>query len=215
MEDKQNIPDAEVWLQSFLNTGQIHTDFLPLENEIWREITIIYFMLSKACHLRQRLTESEEKYRLCPCNFWDSPLKCLNMTQFETKGACFALQLFHPPVQSKVLVTKTIIRQAAHYLPQRLDTPLFTSTINLLLHSTSVIGFFGCIQVFLCVLVLLVFLIGNFYLTLDHNFFTFHKSVSAKLFFQSSAQSDKSNHGYTCNQEYTSNQGYMFTEVRC
>lgn len=42
---------------------------------------------------------------------------------------------------------------------------------------------FGCIWVFLCVLVLLVFFIGKVYLTLDYNFFIFHKFVSDKLFF--------------------------------
>lgn len=105
------------------------------------------------------------------------------MTQFETKGACFALQLFHPPVQSKVLVTKTVIRQAAYYLPQRLDTPLFTSTINPLLHSTSLIGFFWLhLGLFVC-FSFVGFSFGKFYLTLEYNFFTFHKSVSAKLFF--------------------------------
>lgn len=124
--------------------------FLPLENEIWRKIPITYFMLSKVCHLYQILTESEEKYRLGLCSFWDLPRKCLDMTQFKTKGACFALQFFYPPVQSKVLVMKTIIRQAVYYLPQRLDTTLFPSKINPLLRSTSVKGFWLHLGLFVC-----------------------------------------------------------------
>lgn len=126
--------------------------FLSLENEMWRKNPITCFRLSRVCYLYQRLIESEEKYRLCTCSFRDPlTLKHLNVTQFKTKGACFALQFFYPAVQSKVLVMKTIITQAVYYLPQRLDTPLFPITINPLLHSTSVIGFlvaFGSFCVF-------------------------------------------------------------------
>lgn len=150
---------------------------------MWRKKPITYFMLSRVCYFHQRLRESEEKYRLCTCSFRDpSTLKCLNVTQFKTKGASFALQFFYPPVQSKVLVMKTIITQAVYYLHQRLDTPLLPSTINPLLHSTPVIGVLVALGSF-CVLVLMFFLIGKVYLTLGYNFFIFHKFVSDKLFF--------------------------------
>lgn len=105
------------------------------------------------------------------------------MTQFKTKGTCFALQFFYPPVQSKVLVMKTIIRQTVYYLSQRLDTTLFHSTINPLLCSTYVIRIFWLhLGLFECFRFVGLF-IGKVDLTLDYNFFPFINLCLLSCFF--------------------------------
>lgn len=151
---------------------------------MWRKKPIIYFMLSRVCYFHQRLRESEEKYRLCTCSFRDpSTLKCLNVTQFKTKGASFALQFFlpscskqsasyenHHNTSSVLSAPKTGYSTAPQY--NKSFTPFYTCN-----------RVFGCIGVFLCFTFDVFFLIGKVYLTLGYNFFIFHKFVSDKLFF--------------------------------
>lgn len=106
------------------------------------------------------------------------------------------MQFFYPPVQSIALARKNIIRQTVYYLPQRLDmdTSLFLTTINPLLRSTSVRGFWlvGFESFWVA-----FFLAKLTYL--DYNSFPFHKFVSTELFslVQTLPKSHTSNHGYT------------------